>query len=111
MTYTDYFNQPVAVGDRVVYPIAPGSSGARMQEGVIDAIIPLIPHRDGNGLMREDQQNRKDPTKIRASLPDEKKYVLRLMVKSDQYIKGQGYIPTNRRISVTNVKNIVKAPA
>lgn len=43
-TITDYFQQPLAVGDTIVYPVASGSSSATLSVAKIDRIDELIPN-------------------------------------------------------------------
>lgn len=40
---TDFFQQELRVGDRIVYPMAIGSSGVGLQESVIERIDELVP--------------------------------------------------------------------
>lgn len=65
MKITDYFDQEFAVGDEVVYPVATHNSRGALLRAVVEEIVPLVPHRDGNSgwLMRADQMGKPDPTR------------------------------------------------
>jgi len=109
MTYiqpTDYFDRPLAVGDRVVYPVQHGSSAASLNEGIVTGFVALIDHPSGHYphyLVREDQLNKSDPTKFLKNAHAARPYIVKIQVKTydDRYI--------NRTIK--NVGLIVKGPA
>lgn len=100
--YTDYFGQPLAPGDTIVYPVQRGSSAATLNEGVIEAFINLIPHRDNPKLlMREDQAKKPYPTTY---YHDVKPYLVKVRVKKTTDGKHMAR-------TITNVFNIVKGPS
>jgi hypothetical protein len=104
--FTDYFGQPVAVGDEIVYPESSGTNRACFGRYPIVKIIPLIPHRSNpKQLMREDQQYASHATEYGpiASYPDPgKRFVVQVQRKNR-------YGPP-RKYTIRFTDNIIKAP-
>jgi hypothetical protein len=98
MQYTDRFGSPLAVGDKIVVAVHSGRSSATMKDTTVAGLVPLIPFRNkpprrehydfktntysgpivGYYYMREDQQNKRNPTEFyrKADTPQDKLYVL-----------------------------------
>lgn len=66
--YTDFLDNPIAVGDTIIYPIASGSSAASTERTIVTEIIALIPDPlspvvKPHDFIREDQIH--GPTRTR----------------------------------------------
>lgn len=103
MQYTDYFGQPINIGDEIIYPLHSGSSRQCYGRFPILNIIPLVPHiRSATHLMREDQLGRRCPTYYPMIEDTEKQYVVQVEKKS--------YRNHTTKFTVRWCENIVRVP-
>jgi hypothetical protein len=120
MAFTDYFDNPINVGDEIVYPAYYGSS-AQLNRVTVDTIVPLIPHPDANKntLVRADHASKRSPNELTQfkstigwgqdaePLPDEHRFVLVVRELLTYGPKAGQYGP---RRSVTNIHNVIVVP-
>lgn len=103
MQYTDYFGQPIDVGDEIIYPLHSGSTTKCYGRFPILKIIPLIPHiRNARYLMREDQLSHQYPTQYPMIEDPRKQYVVQ--------VEKPTYRNYMTKFTIRWCENIVRVP-
>lgn len=132
MTYTDYLGNPIAVGDKIVYPTQVGSSAANMNLAEVVEILDLIPNNpsdpdDASAQLATDARKAYSPRRLIATkfIPDDpqpanagkwyrtgtfvrddsKAYVLRIKKLRDAYSSQR--IQENRINMLKNVDRVI----
>jgi hypothetical protein len=103
--YTDYFDQPIAVGDEIVYPETSGTNRACFGRYPIVKIIPLVPHRlYPSSLMREDQMSRAHPTDYGTAtmVAPDKRFIVQ--------VQKENWRGEPRKFAIRFIDNIIKVP-
>jgi hypothetical protein len=102
--FTDYFDQPIAVGDEVVWPTGTYNNPHALTRGPVIAIVPLVPHRTSKtNFMRADQAGRQYPTYYPKPPSDDKAYILK--------VRGKDWRGQDKTVTVRTAANVIKVPA
>lgn len=132
MTYTDYLGNPIAVGDKIVYPTQVGSSAANMNLAEVVEILDLIPKSPGDlsdssaylqlDLKKAYPPDRKITTKFIPDDPqpadgnkwyltgehrrdDSKAYILRIKKLRESY--SSAWLQQDRIVMLKNVDRVI----
>lgn len=118
--YTDYLDNPISVGDIVVYPRQRGSSAADLNTAVVVAIDDIIPNnpsdpKDCSGQLHKDRRQKSPPYRTIISRllqngahandyerDDSKAYMLSVKRIRDGSRSGTVYNPER----ITTLKNV-----
>ena len=127
MTFTDYFGNPLDVGDVIVRPVSVYNSAPRLERATIEKIVPLVADpadtsANPSYLVRQDQLSKSSPTRFRilsdsgvicgpsTTLPDpQKQFVLTVRGEPDAYDIRIGRKP--RASTVHNVAHVISVSA
>jgi len=102
MHYTDFVGNPIHEGDEIVYAQSAYGGGAQLHRAIIKKIIPLIPHREYTGYMREDQATQARATQFRGKQYDDptKRFVIQ--------IERAGYNKVVKKYTIPHSNHIIK---
>lgn len=71
-TATDFYGQPLAKGDRIVYPVGLGSSGVGISEAIVDGfefLIPVSPKPTERYGWKQSEMHKPIPARKEVELP------------------------------------------
>lgn len=108
--YTDFLGSQISDGDEIVFAQSAYGGGAELHRARIVKVVPLIPHRDGSGYMREDQANNRHPTKFTHKRYEDatKRFVVQIMRERWRSSRQGG--PAPQKYTIPHSNSIVRVP-